>query len=342
MQANQSLNMSLKALALAAALAATCGQVGAQTVIIAGVGQPRVISDPFGSGRSEQIMLLGGSAVTAFGNGDYYASGSPLSLGGAVGFLNVAQLQVGGVNGLTTSESTVIDDLGDTFRVGIATQTSISSISAVIDGPSAGSFQVLSVNGGTTLSGTRIPGTLTGGDVQVGNIRLGIANGQVIADLSGTLAAIGTKPAVAYNAPNTVLWTFDPVADVMGPTQINPTSLFATDRVTALQADGYTNIQQSLDGWTIAFTANSTINNLKLTSAGATFFTNALGLQSTGQDALKAANGSLGNKWGSINTSMTFITVVPEPSTYTLMGLGLVGLCWVVKRKCVGSLTHAA
>ena len=344
------MKFAIKSLAVAAALAAA-GAASAQNIITAGLNDPRVVSDPTDINpadgvRQAQFTLLAAGGDLAFGNGDYAVSGDPFDIGGTLGALNVGKIAFTGIGGVVVNETYVTDELGDEIRTNVVASSQVSQISAIIDGPDAGKIQVASAVGGARQVGTRIQGTLTGGTADVTNIRFNIAGGQVIADLVGTKAAVGTKPAVVYNSPNTVLWTFDPVGDVVGPTQLKPETLlagtpgsatYAQDMINALVADGYSNVVQTgvnAQGFAIAqVTANTQLNNLEITSAGAQFFIDALGLLSTGQDALNAVNNSLG-KWGSVNSTLTFeVQEVPEPSTYALMGLGLVGISLVARRR---------
>lgn len=336
MQTIHRTSLGLKAIALAAGLAFAHVHATAQTVISIGIGQQSVVTDPLGSGRSALITTVAASSTTDFANGAFAVTNNPFTIGGTIAFLNVSNLLVGGVGGTTISQRTLVDEFGDTIRTNLGTSAGVSQFSAVIEGPSAGAIQVVSVNGGMALSGTRISGTLTGGDLQISNVRVGVAGGQVIADMSGTKAAVGTKPAVVYNSPNTVLWTFNPVADVTGPTQLKAASFLAADPVAELTADGYTNVHYTgtnTQGFAdIEATLGTQMNNLAITSAGATFFINSLGLLATGQDALNAVNSSKG-KWGSISTALTFTTSLPEPSTYVCMGLGLVGIALAARRN---------
>lgn len=329
------MKFAIKSLAVAAALVAA-GSASAQTIITAGINDPKVVTDPNGSGRKAQFKLLSAGGDLIFSNGQYAVTGNTFDIGGTLGALNVGKIAFSGIGGVVVNEEFTVDELGDSIRTNVTASSNVTQLSAIIDGPNAGKVQVVSAVGGARQVGTRISGTLTGGTADVTNIRFNIAGGQVIVDLLGTKLAVGTKPAVVYNNPNTVLWTFDPVADVVGPTQLKPSSLLSADPEAALRADGYTGgrVGTNAQGYGIYnVTANTQLNNLQITSAGATFFINALGLLATGQDALNAVNNSLG-KWGSVNSTLNFeVQEVPEPSTYALMGLGLVGISLVARRR---------
>ena len=74
-------------------------------------------------------------------------------------------------------------------------------------------------------------------------------------------------------------------------------------------------------------TSVTTISGLSITTAGFNTFVQALGLLSLGKGALATVT-----DFGTI-TSTIVATQVPEPSTYALMAMGLVGMAVVARRR---------
>jgi hypothetical protein len=80
------------------------------------------------------------------------------------------------------------------------------------------------------------------------------------------------------------------------------------------------------------------LSGLKVTQAGFDFFINALGIPAggTAYNTLAAVNNTA-EGWGSLKSTINFtareVLPVPEPSTYALMGLGLVGISLVARRR---------
>lgn len=320
------MKFAMKSLVIAAALAAA-GAANAAAVT-GSIGQAVVVTDPFGSGRTAELKLLSGGGELAFSSGSGYDGTDPNTIGGLIGALNVGKVVITGVGGATVADTYKPDEFGDEIRVGSAATASVVALTA--DDQTG---QVLSVasTGGALQVGTRISGTLTGGTASVTNLRFDLANNLVYADLVGTKAAVGTAAAVNYNLPNTALWTID---NISGPTTIPPEALLAADPIAALQASGFTYLGKT-DG-VDTFSSTNVISGLKVTAAGFDFFKNSLGLLSTGVGALNAVNGDP-QGWGTVTSTLTFtareVTAVPEPSTYAMLGVGLLVVGGVVRAR---------
>jgi PEP-CTERM motif len=240
--------------------------------------------------------------------------------------------------GSTTPLATSAVTTGIT-RVASKAGSTIASIDAIITGPNAGQITTANAVGGAFQQGTLIAGTLTGGSLLVENIRFDLQNRAVVARVVGDAAPYedengDTIDPAAVTVESMTLWTWG-VNDVVGPTSLNPESILSADPVGALTADGFTLLNQVGTGINTKYTvlAPTTFNNLQITSAGRQFFINSLGLGPTGITALDAVNTSAG-AWGKVASNIVFeVQEVPEPSTYALMGLGLVGISLVARRR---------
>lgn len=75
----------------------------------------------------------------------------------------------------------------------------------------------------------------------------------------------------------------------------------------------------------------TTLSKLALSDAAFTALVQSFGLSSTGlgYDALRKATANFGD----LNSTITVTAAIPEPSTYALMGVGLVGLGLMARRR---------
>lgn len=301
------MKFAMKSLVAAAAIACV-GYANAAAVTVGAGGS--------GNLAGTEVFFNGGEGTLGFSAGSDFDGVDVNTIGGLIGALNVGKVTVTGVGGAVVEEDFITDEFGEDVRVG--SRATAQVVGVTVDDVTG---QVLSVasTGGAEQLGTRISGTLTGGTASVTNLRFDLANMVVVADLVGTKAAVGTNPAVNYNLPGTTLWN---IGAISGPTSIDPAALALTGqaRIDAFVAQGYT-YGGVVDGKDI-FTANNVISGLTVTPTGFDFFKNSLGLLSTGVGALNAVNDDP-QGWGSVNSTLTFAVAVPEPSTYAMLGVGL-------------------
>lgn len=152
--------------------------------------------------------------------------------------------------------------------------------------------------GGFRVDAQARAGISGGGDVSITDLDVNFATGQVSANVQSTRSGLNTRD---------VIWTFD-------------------TRLVQVQNDAS---PQLWAGSAYYHDVSVAIPVLSLTSTGHSLITSGLDLESLGNVSLQAA----ANNFASLTISGSLlgpenftVTVVPEPGTWALMGLGLVGL----------------
>jgi len=289
------------------------------------------------SGRSAPgLQFIGGYGNLDFSQGSdisyFLEMGDPTSIGGAMSAFEVMGISLSGTTGTTVVEKYQADSYGEIKRYAATWNgPAASSVTLSSGGANAGQIQALSLGGGLSMGATFRRGIVTGGSVQMNNIRVDLTTGQVIADLTGTRFAIGSgqtaRPAQDFSRPNTVVWTSSALKGV--PAQIPPDALLAANPITALESAGLTVIGPrtvttyqpntcylpsgygyynsyscpvavTSPGIT-AVRADMQFNDLELTAEGAAFLTDSFGLLAPSKMALSYLNSAENpGKWGSL------------------------------------------
>ena len=158
------------------------------------------------------------------------------------------------------------------------------------------SLQVLGVGtkGGMTLTAPVLKSVSSGGSLTVTDINADLTSKTIYATIIGG-NGVGT-------ISNFALWNF---ATLTGPTAYTGPGTYVDD-----------------------------ISGLTLTTDGFAKFSQALGLLSLGKAAMNGIT-DYGTIHSVLNTTLVLDSTpaIPEPSTYALMGLGLVGIAFAARRK---------
>jgi hypothetical protein len=360
------MKLTLIVLAAAALLAGPVASAHAQLLLSAGGAATTL------SGSSTALQFLGGYGHLAFSDGNYDQINNRTLGGAVVTFnlLVSGSTKTTAIATQGTAGATVFVETQSTsttpFNDAIAWHS--PAVTTALLGPvgggggGAGQLGVLALQGGLSIAIGQTEGIAAGGSVQMSNLRVDLNNGQIIADLFGTSVATADAPSATYNSLNTVVWT---AGAVSGPTLINAADLGAANADSALTAAGFGVVDRQtmptlgtcIGGYpyyssypcmknadVLTFRSDVMLNTLEMTPEATEFLINSLILDPTGNTILTAVNFST-EKWGSLAVGTFFRTIpnvtgflpsipasIPEPSTYALMGLGLLGI-WGVSRR---------
>jgi PEP-CTERM motif len=329
---------------VAATVLAAVGTVNAASVTVT-PGVPLLLQDPNDSGRVHEINLISGVGTLTFSNGGIdpvtlkLADGTaPRSVGGLVAALNTGGVKLASVDGANINEAKV--------KIGSANTRAIVQIGATVSSVTAdtmtGAFTLVTATGGASQSAVFKPDTLQGGVMEVKNLKFDLVSNRIFADMTwqsnqntfddnGELVTSALGPV--QSKQNVYLWDF---TNVTGPTAISPAALLAAadGDFSLMEKDGFNLAEPTTDRPFYGFQARNSFTGLKVTEEGFDIFNQALGLGAPGAigyDVLSGVN-SKAEGWGRIDSVLTFApTIIPEPSTYALMGLGLVGV--VISRR---------
>jgi PEP-CTERM motif len=323
-------------------------------VVTATIGKPVYVKDPGGSGREAELTILSGSGVLSFSNGGILDTGllpsgaKPAAVGGLVGALNTGKVVLTSVDGAAITEKNVTLSSTRAARGIVSIGAAVTSLS--VNG-NTGAIGLVSATGGATQTAPYIEGTLDGGQMTVNNLKIDLTNKLVYADMTyKALQLDGTYGPVVSN-PGVALWN---IGSISGPTLLAPMAVIkaADGDFSELLALGYQQVSVTprLDGspaiWSNQYVAKASnvLSNLTVTREGFDIFAAGLGLApgSIGYDALDGVNSKAGG-WGSMTSELIFQTTelasippgssLPEPSTYALMGLGLVGVALAARQR---------
>lgn len=281
------------------------------------------------------------------------------SVGGAVVALNVmkASVEPTGLAQVNQSLWTVgINGRQSQTRALIGVQAPVQELAFDRLADNKSLLSVKSMGGLSLTSPEDLPRGALGGTLTIENLRVDMRNATIHGRVSGK--SLDSPDASVFE--DMALFTFGGSSGVKG---FVDTFDAATVWGLGWQAGSATTPdlgRLAKDGWQVEATTATTIaakgelelSDLRLTDEGFQVFVDSLGLieGGAGYNVLAGVN-ALPRAWGSMHMGLavrltnnyTFspsqpfdlppVRLVPEPSSYALMGLGLVGLVWVRRRQ---------
>lgn len=282
-----SMRTSLTRTGAAALTAAAMGSCIAAPITL-NVNQATRLTNP--TGQSVNIQHIGHSIRTSYQDIPTLQNIDNLFVGGAfISFANVTRLAFVGSNQSSVQEAFVLwpgsppEWQDDPIRV----EARITAPGKLLTVDNL-TGEILGFAGSEsgTITGTRIPGYITGGTFSIKNLRFDLKSNTVLADGHGISSPVGTTPANAITATNIPVFSY---AQITGPGKIPINAFVNRQNVkSALENAGFRVWSISADR--ITFSALYTFSGIKFTEDGKSLIVRSLNVLSTGKNALNALN----------------------------------------------------
>ena len=304
----------------------------------------------FGDNASDLITLGNGTTLTVYQSDDSHYDGQFASTGGALVFQGFgSKLRLNGdssgyVGTTLISGATVVAGHNNAFGPSTNVVTLHGGVLAVDAGVTVANSLALE-DGALGGTGTFKPsGTLNiGGD---GEHQVVLAPGLSVGTLSFDGSLLGVSNTLNLGPGGGFNWEIRDAANsatgwdqivVQGTVNISATNLAPFDfKIISLGSDGEGGLALNFDGtkpgsWTVL-----SATSITGFTGSAQFAIDTCNFENSFSSGLKGFNFSLGGSPGNMSLVLNFDpTVVPEPSTYALLVLGLGVVGWTIRRRRV-------